>query len=101
LRNVRWRSYGPVLSVQRGGQYRRKFLTEIFGDMGTKIIFCSKSEKRVGVRNDVICQTFFLDFIKSLTRRLDFRQVVAIHHLLNRILRRLIIDDKISYKVID
>jgi hypothetical protein len=31
-----------------------------FGDMETKITFLlKKSEKRVEVRNDVICQTFF------------------------------------------
>jgi hypothetical protein len=56
----------------QGAQYRRKFFGKkirrychirrywaLSAILGTKIIFCSKSEKRVGVRNDVMCQTFF------------------------------------------
>ena len=39
----------------------------IFGDMGTTIIFFVQNDKRVGVRNDVICRTFFFNSIRSLT----------------------------------
>jgi hypothetical protein len=62
--------------VQGGGNIAESFLPENFNDIGTfsdmgpKYIISFKNEKRVGVRNDVICQTF-LSFESNSTNVLN------------------------------
>jgi hypothetical protein len=66
-----------------GSRYLRKFFCKKFGDIGTfgdiehfrrygykNKFFRSKNEKRVGVRNDVICQSIVV-FYKEFHDRFD------------------------------